>query len=169
MLDEPSRLYAMATDAYWIDIGTPGKYLEAHADVLRGVFGRPPAPRAQESAPGIWFQGDVKVDRDAKLEAPVLVGAGTSIGSGAHVVGSVVGAGCVVGAGARVQRAVLHDGAVLDERVEVIDAVIGAGARAHADAVASDQTIVGPQAVLGAGTRASGARIRRLEPDDAGA
>ena len=34
MLDEPSRLYAMASDAYWIDIGTPEKYLQAHTDVF---------------------------------------------------------------------------------------------------------------------------------------
>ena len=35
MLEEPRRLYAMASDAYWIDIGTPEKYLQAHTDVLR--------------------------------------------------------------------------------------------------------------------------------------
>ena len=34
MLDEPSRLHAMPSDAYWIDIGTPEKYLQAHTDVF---------------------------------------------------------------------------------------------------------------------------------------
>ena len=50
MLEEPSRLYAMASDAYWIDIGTPEKYLQAHTDVLAracSVAARAPARRAE--------------------------------------------------------------------------------------------------------------------------
>jgi NDP-sugar pyrophosphorylase family protein len=158
----------MASDAYWIDIGTPEKYLEAHADVLQGALGAVPAPGARETAPGIWIQGDAQVDGDAKLEAPVLLGDGTSVAAGAHVAGSVIGKGCVLGAGVRVQRAVVHDDVVLGERAEVIDAVLGAAVRAGADAVASDHTIVGAGVELGAGTRSSGARIRRPDPDEPG-
>jgi NDP-sugar pyrophosphorylase family protein len=159
MLDAPSCLYAMASDAYWIDIGTPEKYLEAHADVLGGALLEPPAPDARQVAPGVWFQGDVEVDARARLEAPVLLGDGTTIAAGAHVAGSVVGRGAVVGAGARVHRAVVHEGAVLEPGAEVLDAVIGAHALVGADALASDHTIVGAGATLGAGTRASGARV----------
>jgi NDP-sugar pyrophosphorylase family protein len=166
MLEEPSCLYAMASEAYWIDIGTPEKYLQGHADVLRGALGRVPAPGARELSPGIWVQGEVHIDGDAKLEGPVLLGDGTTVAAGAHIVGSVIGSGCVIGAGARVRRAVVHDHAVLGERGEVIDAILGTGARAGADAVASDHTIVGAGAELGAGTRASGARIRRHDADE---
>jgi mannose-1-phosphate guanylyltransferase len=64
MLEEPSRLYAMATDAYWIDIGTPEKYLQAHADVLTGVLGGAPAPDARELTPGVWVQGEPDIHAD---------------------------------------------------------------------------------------------------------
>ena len=40
MLEEPRRLYAKADDSYWIDIGTPEKYLQAHTDVLGGALRR---------------------------------------------------------------------------------------------------------------------------------
>ena len=165
MLEDPRRMYAMTTNAYWIDIGTPEKYLQAHADVLSGVLGRVPAPGARESSPGVWLQGDAQVDADARLDAPVLLGDGVTVAAGARVKGSVVGAGSVVGPDARVLRAVLHDGAVIDADAEAIDAVVGAGASIGAGAIASDHTIVGAGAVLDAGARASGARIRRPDPE----
>ncbi|HLM16843.1 MAG TPA: NDP-sugar synthase [Acidimicrobiia bacterium] len=165
MLEEPSRMYAMASDAYWIDIGSPEKYLQAHADVLAGVLGGEPAPGARESTPGIWIQGDVHVDAEARLIAPVLLGDGARVDAGARVAGSALGAGASVGAGARVLRSVVSDHAVLEADAEVIDSVLGPGARLGTGAIASDHSIVGNGATLEAGARASGARIRRSDRD----
>jgi mannose-1-phosphate guanylyltransferase len=165
MLDDPRRLYAMASDAYWIDIGTPEKYLQAHADVLAGVLGVPPVPGAHEKARGVWVQGDAQVDDEARIEAPVLLGDGARVAAGARVGASAVGAGVVVGSGARLLRSVLLEGAVVDADAEAIDSVMGVGARLGEGAIASDHTIVGADAVLSAGARASGARIRRPDPD----
>jgi NDP-sugar pyrophosphorylase family protein len=163
MLQEPRRMYAMASDAYWIDIGTPEKYLQAHADVLGAKLGAPPAPGARELSPGVWVQGDAAVDPEARLEGPVLLGAGVRVAAGARIARSVVGAGARVGAGSRLLRSVVHEGAVIEDEAEAIDAVVGAGALLGAGAIVSDQTIMGTGAVLDAGARASGARIRRPE------
>jgi NDP-sugar pyrophosphorylase family protein len=168
MLDEPSRLYAMASDAYWIDIGTPEKYLRAHTDVLRAALGGSPAPGARELTKGVWVQGDPTIDPDARLEAPTLIGDGALVAAGARVVGSVVGDRAIVGPGARLLRSVVHADATLADEAEAIDAVVGAGAALGAGAIAADHTIVGAGAGLGPGARASGARIRRPEPDGEG-
>jgi len=165
MLEEPSRLYAMATDAYWIDIGTPEKYLQAHADVLAGVLGGAPAPGARELEPGVWVQGEPKVHAEARIEAPALLGNASIVAAGARIAGSVVGAGVTVGSGARLLRSVVHDGAVVSDEAETIDSVVGERALLGSGAIASDHTIVGADAALDAGARASGARIRRTEPD----
>jgi mannose-1-phosphate guanylyltransferase len=167
MLEDPSRLYAMTSNAYWIDIGTPEKYLQAHGDVLRAVLGRVPAPGARERSPGVWVQGDAHIDDQARIEAPTLLGDGAVVGAGARVVGSVLGAGSAVAGGARVMRSVLHPGAHLDADAEAIDSVVGEGAVVGAGAIASDHTIMGAGSELGAGARASGARIRPPEADRA--
>jgi NDP-sugar pyrophosphorylase family protein len=126
LLDRPGRLYALQSDAYWLDIGTPDKYLEAHADVLAGRLGAPPAPGAREMEPGIWVQGDVARDPTAQLIAPVLIGPGCEIGAGARITASVLGAGCAVAPNAEVTRAVLLPGAALDGKA--IDVVVGTDA-----------------------------------------
>ncbi len=165
MLEEPSRLYAMASDAYWIDIGTPEKYLQAHADVLAGVFVGAPAPGARELRPGVWVQGEPQIHPDARIETPALIGDGAIVADGARIAGTVIGAGVDVGAGARVLRSVVHDGAIISDEAEAIDSVVGKGASLGSGAIASDHTIVGAAASLDAGARASGARIRRPEPE----
>jgi NDP-sugar pyrophosphorylase family protein len=165
MLEEPRRLYAMTSDAYWIDIGTPEKYLQAHTDVLGGALGPAPVPDGREQAPGIWYQGTATVDPDARVEAPAIVGHGVVIGAGARVVGSVLGPDSIVGPGARVMRSVVHAGGRLAADAETLDSVVGPGAFLGVGAIASDHTIMGAGAELAAGARASGARIRRPEPE----
>jgi NDP-sugar pyrophosphorylase family protein len=159
MLDHAGNLYALQSDAYWIDIGTPEKYLQAHADVLAGALGTPPAPGAVEAAPGVWEQGSVSIAPDAQVEGPVLLGPGVSIASGARVSGSVLGPGCAIGEQARVARSVvLQDGCVANT-ASVLDAVIGAEATLERGAVAAGGTVVGPSVVVAAGSRRSGARV----------
>ena len=160
MLDRPRRLFAYQSDDYWLDIGTPEKYLEAHADVLAGRLGPAALPAdAVERATGVWCQGDVTIADDARVEAPVLIGAGSTIGPGARVAGAVLGAGCVLEAGAQVLRSVLLAGARLEPEAEVIDSVVGAGAVLEHDVIASAHTIVGAAAEVSAGSRVAGARI----------
>ena len=160
MLAEPARLYAMRSDAYWLDIGTPEKYLQSQTDVLRGALGLPPTPDATERAPGIWTQGNAEIDPTAELIAPALIGDGVVVHAGAQISGSVLGAGCTVETGARVVRSVLHRGARLAAHAEAIDAVVGVDALVDTGAIASHHTMVGPHALVPAGARASGARIR---------
>ena len=174
MLEEPRRLYAKADDSYWIDIGTPEKYLQAHTDVLGGALSGaaahepsgPPVAGAREVQPGVWVQGDVTIDGGATVEGPVLLGDGVHLAPGARVVGSVLGAGARVSHGARVVRSVLHHDAVLDDDAEVIDSVLGAGAHLGAGAIASLHTVVGAGGELAAGAHASGARIREAGASD---
>jgi NDP-sugar pyrophosphorylase family protein len=160
MLEEPRRLYAMADDVYWIDIGTPEKYLQAHADVLAGVLPGPPAPGAREVHPGVWAQGEPRIDDGAVVEGPVVLGDGATVAAGARVAGSVLGAGAAVAHGARVVRSVLHEGAVVGDDAESIDSVLGPGAELARGSIASTHTVVGAGGTLAAGAHASGARIR---------
>ena len=125
MLDRPGRLFAFHSDSYWLDIGTPDKYLQAHADVLAGRVGFPPSPGATERAPGIWVQGPVSIAPDARVDAPVLLGSGVTIASGAHLRSSVIGADASIGVDARLDEAVVFEGCSVEPRATVSRAVIG--------------------------------------------
>jgi mannose-1-phosphate guanylyltransferase len=159
VLAEPGRLFGFQAGGYWLDIGTPDKYLQAHADALAGELGRPPAPAAHELRPGVWAQGDTDLDVDAEIVAPVLVGAGTRVEKGARVRGSVLGAGAVVEADAVVDAAVLHDGAHVAPRSRVLTSILGVDATIETGATVKAQAIIGAGVTIDAGTEVAGGRV----------
>lgn len=108
-LVEAGSLYALASDAYWIDTGnSPEAYLQSNLDAL----GPDPAPAA-------WAG---HVERSA-------VAAGARVDEGARVTESVVFADAVIARNAVVSRSVIGRRAVVGEGAVVEDlSVLGDGA-----------------------------------------
>jgi mannose-1-phosphate guanylyltransferase len=141
-------LYGYAAVGYWVDIGTPERYLEATYDLLSGTPRSTLPPRDETGS---------------------LIGEG-GLTAGAHIgPQTVLGRHCSVGIDSRVERSVLHDrvtvGAdcvlrecVLADRVRIDEgarvepgAMVGAGARVHAGAVVGGDARVEPGGVVEAG------------------
>ena len=120
----PARSTRCASDAYWIDIGTPEKYLQAAARPHRAARSAAAGARRRASVtPGIWVQGTPSIDADGALEAPVLIGDGAVRRAGACVAGSVARRRAAVGRRrAASMRSVLHAGAARRRAAEAIDA-----------------------------------------------
>jgi mannose-1-phosphate guanylyltransferase len=136
-------LHAMPLDGYWMDIGTPGRYLDATRDILRGDVRTPVSPSDTDGA-----------------AAPVLVGEGCEIAADARVgPDATLGDGARVGAGAEVRFSSLHDRVVVEDGSVVVDSIVGAGARIGAGARLEAETIVGEGALVPAGARLSGGRM----------
>ena len=163
MLQERHRLYAMTSDEYWIDIGTPDQYLAANADVLAGRIGPQPAPDACRLAPGVWVQG--ARTGEGRLRPPVLIGDGCDVAAGAMVGGSVLGSGVRVGAGARVTGSVVHEGAVIEDDALVMNSIVGVDALVGAGATLRDRSIIGPGATVEQGAVLENARIAAATVD----
>jgi mannose-1-phosphate guanylyltransferase len=131
-------LFGFLSDAYWLDLGTPEKYLQAHFDILEGrVRGEPdyPAPFVAPSAVidlrahlGRWVVVGERaaVGPDAQVDDSV-VHAGALIEPGARVVGSIVGPGARIGTGAMVSGCALAAGARVARRATLEDAKVSAG------------------------------------------
>ena len=128
-------LYGFHVEGYWIDIGTPERYLEATYDLLAG--------RVESTLP----------PRD---ETDSLV-YGSCITSGARIGPlSVLGAHCSVGDRSEVERAVLHESVVVGHEARIVESVIAEGVRV------GDGAQIGPDAVIGAGASiAPGAVVGR--------
>ncbi|MCE2531662.1 MAG: NDP-sugar synthase [Acidimicrobiia bacterium] len=100
-------LYALRSDAYWIDAGTPASYLQANIDLISGrreITLDALSPRAVVS-PAADVVGSVVMERAVVEAGACLRGSvvlpGGRIGAGAVVDDSVVGYDAVVGPGAR--------------------------------------------------------------------
>jgi mannose-1-phosphate guanylyltransferase len=105
LVEEGAPCYAMGTDAYWMDIGTPEKYLQANVDALTGRFKTDavPSPGPQASV----IAADAKVAEEAVVKL------------------SSIGAGAVVEAGAVIDRSILLPFARVEAGAELRDSIMG--------------------------------------------
>lgn len=124
MLEGPARLFAMRSDAYWLDIGTPQKYLEAQLDVANGRLGRPPVVGAVERGEAVWIEAGAEIAESADLVGPAVIGVGARVGADARVEASVLGPGTVVGEGSNLLRSVVLRGATVAPGERVTDKVV---------------------------------------------
>jgi mannose-1-phosphate guanylyltransferase len=121
LIEARQPVYGFLSDAYWMDLGTPERYLQAHFDILEGRVGgeRFSAPYVSPSArvhPEARLGRMVVVAQDAVVETGAdvdrsLLQAGAVVGENARVTDSILGPGSRVGAGARVGGSVLAAGA----------------------------------------------------------
>jgi mannose-1-phosphate guanylyltransferase len=150
-------LYGYEASGYWMDIGTPGRYLQATREILDRHVHTLIGDRVH--AAGGKLVGDGRID--GEVTAPSLVAAGCEIDAGARVgPHSVLGRGVRVAAGSEVTASVVFDGASVGSGTVVRDSVIGRDVEVGPGCVIEGGVILGDGVRLGADNVVrAGARI----------
>lgn len=146
-------LYGYAGAGYWLDIGTPERYLQGTFDILSGRVRTELTERLERGDRALVESQDV----EATVLAPALVQADCTLAPDATVGPDVVlASGVAVGERARIHRSVLLEGASIGARSVVSDSIVGPGAEI------GDECRIGPGAVLGEGAVIGSGNV--LEP-----
>ncbi len=147
-IDKP--IYGYTSGSYWIDIGTPEKYLKLHHDLLRKM-----------ATDGEIFTADgLSIHSTADIKGPVAVGRNCEVGSKAQIIGpAAIGEGCRIGSNTIIQGAILWDevsigrGATLRNCVVAGNACVGRGCWIEDGVVVGENVIIGDGSRLEHGTR----------------
>ncbi len=123
-------LFALHSDAYWVDAGTMETYLQVQLDLVDGTRGSEPA-----------VSGQATVAPDADIDHSIIM------------------AGAVVGAGAVVRDAAVLPGAILEPGASVIGSIVGPRATVGAGATLEGMTVIGHDESVAAGAHLDGARV----------
>jgi mannose-1-phosphate guanylyltransferase len=154
-------LYGMRLPGYWIDIGTPERYLQATWDILERRVETEVGERVDER--GLLVEPDAQLDAVAAVEPPAFVESRVSAAPGARFGPlAVIGPACDVAEGARIERSVLHRGCRIGPGARVVGAILAAGVELGSEASIAHGAVVGEGARV-----AAGAQVRegdRIEP-----
>jgi mannose-1-phosphate guanylyltransferase len=149
-------LFGYEASGYWLDIGTPERYLQGTFDILEGNVTTEIGRRL--SASGLALVDGAQID--GRVVAPSLVAAHCVVARRAIVGGrAVLGRGVTVGDGAHVESSVLLEGASVGVRSTVRASIVGArvsigdGCHIGAGVVLGDDVKIGADNVLAAGVR----------------
>ena len=150
-------LYGYEAAGYWMDIGTPERYLKATFEILDGTV-RTEVGRAVAEAGGVLRRGG---GGPGVIHGPAVVGADCNLAEDA-VVGSrtVLGRGVTVGAGAHIESSVVLDGATIGAGTRIASSIIGPGARVGDHCRLEGRVMLGQGVSVGSGnTLMQGMRI----------
>jgi mannose-1-phosphate guanylyltransferase len=136
-------LYAYVTSDYWIDLGRPEHYLDAHHHIFDGTM-----PLGIPFAKGT-ISGPGKSQPSGTVTAPAFIGANVVIEPGAHVGPLVVlGDGCRVARGARVEDSLLWDGVTVGQDAVIEQSILASGTRVGARARIAPRSVIGHNVVI---------------------
>jgi len=121
--------------SYWLDLGTPQKYLKVHRDILEGLISIGECDYTKNQK---HISKTAKMHPTARITEPVYIGDDAEIGPNASVgPGTVVYRGAVVGSGASVVGSVVWDnvkienGASVENSVVMSDCVVARNSKKH--------------------------------------
>ena len=139
-------LYGFASEGYWLDIGSPERYLQGTFDILEGNVRTPVRERLGDN----WLAIDDRAEVNGRVVPPAVIERGVSISKDAHVGSLVVlGEGVSVAAGASIERSVVLSGSQVGERCVLRDCIVAAGASIGADTTIAGGSVIGEGVVIG--------------------
>ncbi|MBI2846487.1 MAG: NDP-sugar synthase [Chloroflexi bacterium] len=161
-------LYAYPSRGYWIDIGTPQKYLQVHKDLLLSkaiakILGEP-------THKTVWLGEGCQIHSTAEVSGPVLLGEGCVLGPRSRIKGpAVLGPGCIMGESSSVEEAVLWRGVRIGKGVNIRKCVVGENASIGDSAWIIEGPVIGDNASVGSGNKLKNDFIlwpgKTLKPD----
>lgn len=115
-------LFGRRLEGYWLDIGTPERFLQASFDILDGrVTG------VDGGGESIFVAEGASLDPAADAGPYAVIGAGATVEAGACVWDSIIGERAAVAGGAVVERSLVGSDARIESGVRLADAIIGPG------------------------------------------
>ena len=150
-------LYGYVSDGYWLDIGTPERYLEGTFDILEGTV----ASGVQQRMGDGYLCVEDGVENAGRIIPSALVESGCRIGEGSRLGGRVVlEHGVTVGENTTIDRAVVLQGAEIGSNCALSGCIVAGGVRIGDDCRVDGLSVLGEGVTIGAGNVVSnGARL----------
>ena len=146
LIERGETFVAYVYDGYWIDIGTPAKYLQVHRDIMDGRYAAPPFAGATQTA---WVSASARLEEGVELQGPCFLDDGVVVKTGARVLPySVLGRQTHVEEGAVVDGSIVWPNGWIGKEAVVRGSIlgrnchIGRSASVDRDAVLGDKTVV---------------------------
>jgi mannose-1-phosphate guanylyltransferase len=124
---------------YWIDIGTPQRYLQVHADLLANRVGRIHIKDRR---------GQFDAATVAEIDESSMIGDECQIKPGAQILNSVLGRGCFVEERARVENSVVWPHTRIGTTAQILGAIVGRGCHIGRSAMVNPDTVLGDKTSL---------------------
>jgi NDP-sugar pyrophosphorylase family protein len=146
LIERSETFVAYVYRGYWIDIGTPEKYMQVHRDIMDGRYHAEPFGRQPST---VWVSPGARVEEGVALEGPCFIDEGSVVKTGARIGPySVIGRQCHVEEHASVERAIIWANCRLSQEASVRRSILGRHCHIGRSATVEDGVVLGDKSVV---------------------
>jgi len=149
LLARGEPVYAYSSPAYWLDMGTPEKYLQLHRDLLSGKSSQYALAVGEE----VLIGEHSDIHPTAQIKGPAVIGANCSIGRNVKLSGPlVIGDGCTILEDSVIEESVIWRNARLGPRVKVKNSIVADNCCIDSGSIVED-SVLGDNVTLVSGCK----------------
>jgi mannose-1-phosphate guanylyltransferase len=146
LIERGETFMAYVDRGYWIDIGTPEKYMQVHCDIMDRRYHAAPFAAGQMST---WISPDARVEEGVTINGPCFVDAGTVVKTGASIGPySVLGRHCRVEEHAVVDHAIVWPNTRISQEAIVRGSILGRHCHVGRSALVENGVVLGDKSVI---------------------
>jgi NDP-sugar pyrophosphorylase family protein len=146
LIERGETFIAYIYRGYWIDIGTPQKYMQVHYDIMDGRYKAGPFAGA---AAGAWISPQARVEDGAIIEGPCWVDEGVVVKAGARLGPySVVGHQCHIEEHALIEQSIVWANCRISQEAVVRRSIVGRNCHIGRNALVEDGVVLGDKSVV---------------------
>jgi mannose-1-phosphate guanylyltransferase len=146
LIERAETFIAYVDRGYWIDIGTPEKYMQVHCDIMDSRYRMPPFATAPSTR---WVAPDARIEEGAIVEGPCFIDEGVVIKAGARIGPySVVGRQCHIEEHAVIDHAIVWANTRISQDAIVRRSILGRHCHVGRNALVEDGVVLGDKSVV---------------------
>jgi mannose-1-phosphate guanylyltransferase len=146
LIERGETFVAYVYDGYWIDIGTPAKYLQVHRDIMDGLYSAPPFDGADRKA---WISPGARLEEGVEVHGPCFVDEGVVIKAGTKVLPySVIGRQTHVDEAAVIDASIIWPNGWIGREATVRGSILGRNCHVGRNATLETPVILGDKTVI---------------------
>ncbi len=147
LIERGEPVYGYPFSGYWLDMGTPGKYLQLNCDLL--LLEAKSALINSLSQGEVCCGEDVTIHPSAEIVGPVVIGSGCHISRGVRITGpAVIGSDCYLEEGSSIDRAVVWRGVNICAGATLRQCIVGSDTKVADKAQVINCTVAGDQKAM---------------------
>jgi NDP-sugar pyrophosphorylase family protein len=145
LIERGETFVAYVYDGYWIDIGTPAKYLQVHRDIMDGRYSAPPF----NGKSAAWISPEARVEEGAEVVGPCFIDEGAVIKTGARILPyAVIGRQTHVEEGAVVEGSIVWPNGWIGPEASLRGSILGRNCHVGRNAVIDAPVVLGDKTVI---------------------
>jgi len=146
LIERRETFVAYVYRGYWIDIGTPEKYMQVHRDIMARRYRT--APFTGERS-GACVAPSARIEDGAIIEAPCFIDEDVVVKAGARIgANSVIGRHCHIEERASIEGSIVWANTRISQEAVVRDAILGRHCHIGRNAVVEGGTVLGDKSVI---------------------